>query len=250
MTIKVTSNAAEISARLQRIAEKQVPFMVQQAVNKVARNAEQALKNQMDVNFKQPSRFTKSGIVISPAKKKSGKFTAEINLKKSQKRWIGTEIDGGKRGVGAFGFKSVERKFSAWIGKSVSMIFNPKFFRANASGDITLNAMVKFIADVQNDIRKARIPTRVKNVSNYIEGKKYWINLEQGRKLPMGIYMRYGNRGPLGGMGRKLHLMVLFRTSFQYKKRYRYWETARGSIEKDLKDAIKEAWIQAIATAR
>lgn len=95
VALNLRSDYLKLSARLDDIAKKQMPFAAARALTDAARDAAQTITVALPSIFDRPTPFTTRAIAVMPARKET--LTAQVFVKDIQAKYLELEETGGTR---------------------------------------------------------------------------------------------------------------------------------------------------------
>jgi hypothetical protein len=93
--IRIVSNAAAFLARMDRARKSHIPFAVAVALTRTASDAKAATERRIADKFDRPTPFTRRGVFVSAARKKT--WRATVGIKRIQAEYLGLQERGGVR---------------------------------------------------------------------------------------------------------------------------------------------------------
>jgi hypothetical protein len=220
--ISVKSNISEVlgfTARLNR----QYEFAVASALTAVVKDVQAAMPAALEADLDKPTRFTKSGFGIAPARK--DRLTAAVFAKTAQAQYLRYQIEGGQR--------------------------QPKRKALRLPGNVQLDAFGNMPpALVRQLIARAKANKRVTKAQGKRFGLSRGLDLFYGDPQddrPPGIYQRVKTSETES----RLIPVVLFPAQpATYRKRFDFKGRARKIVLASLEPRLRAAWARAQATAR
>jgi hypothetical protein len=253
ITIDLRTNAAQIVGSL-RNASKQTRFATAVALTRTAKAAEAAETHEIKDVFDRPTPFTQKAVFTKPATK--AHLTAAVYLKDfagkgvPASKYLKAEIKGGFRRLKKFeralvsagvmppGYYAVPGKaaemdaFGNMKGSEIVRILS--FFRAFPEAGYRANI---------TDKGKARLAKGSKRKGTL--GYEYFVGAPVDGKLPLGIWQRF-----FLGHGQAIKPVIIFVKSAQYQKLFDFEYVARKTVEKEFPRQMRQAYQEAIRTAR
>jgi hypothetical protein len=219
--IDVSSNIKRLSASLDRLAQKQLPYATAQALNKVAGRVKPAEQQNIRDKFTKPTPFTQNSIGVSRANKAS--LTAAVFVKDIAAKYLQPYEDGGKHFL------------------SSRALLNPKDIRLNQYGQLPRATLAKLKA--RPDIFIGIVKTKAGPVNGV------WQRVTApGRKLVAanGRRLRGLNQGPTA----TLKLLIRFGDALPVNKCLEFGATGQRVVDAHLQGDFADALAAALSIAR
>lgn len=214
-TVKVRG-LPELLSSMDDLARNQAPFAIAKAMTATVRQAKAAEDKYIPQVFDKPTPFTQRAVAFTGATK--AKLTASVFIKDVQAKYLEAEAEGGKRQ-----FKSFEQQFAS--SGPVQVALPARGTPLNQYGNLT-KAKIKSIAASLNKTGKKQ---------------KFFLGVPKGHTLPLGIYAR---------MGSSLVPVLVFASSANYQKRFKFDEVGTATITAEFPSNLTKAWDEAVRTAR
>lgn len=257
MKININVNTAEFQ-RAMGVAESQVKYAASRAINKVAKQGQQAVQAEMRKVFDRPTEWVINSLRLKPATK--AKLEAEVAFKdrnsvESSRTMVEPHVVGGSRR-----FKAMEARLrgigmlpAGWFvvpGSAAKVDANGNMSR----GQITqvLNVLGSY---TEAGFNKANINTVRRLAKGGLKssqygqfGFTYWVNPMAGKRtkhLPPGVYQRVQT-----GFGSSLKPVMVFVNATSYKKRLDFYSIVQRTAEANLSTEFTNAFNEAMRTAR
>lgn len=233
MSIKVESNLAEVTKRLQGM-QKQIPFALSLAVNRTAQAVKAGLRDEMARVFDRPTPFTLYALQLTPGNKAMPEATVWIKdaARYGERHYLLPQVMGGSRDM-----KRSERHLgSYWVpglgtrgGANVGSL-QDKYGNLRPGLVTEILAYTGTHPDLHSRLSDASLK-RNKRWRKYA----YFIEWKDGK--PVGVMMRIGKGDP--------RTVLHFIKSPTYKQRFDFYgvghRIARQAGPKALADAVQQA---------
>jgi hypothetical protein len=253
MQISIKTNFPEVRAAMQKAA-KQVPYAMQQALNKTAAKAVDAVRKEMPKVFDRPTPWVTNSLRIKYATKSN--LQAELGYKdrnsaESSRTMIEPHVYSGKRH-----FKAMEARlmkiglipagWNAVPGGGARLDANGNMSRGQISQLLNvLGAYTEAGYNKANDKTSERLAKgrAKKNIYGFV----YWVNKvgsTKARHLPPGVYQRVTT-----AFGSSLKPVLVFVKQASYRQRLDFFGVAQAVIDKEFPGEFNRAFEAAMATA-
>jgi hypothetical protein len=234
MQINITTNLAEVRAAIAQYGN-QARFAASQALNRTAKDLQQAIPAELERVLDNPTPFTtRNSTFLKPAKKDN--LEAIIGFKDKQARYMALQIAGGQRAPGPGGIKlpgNIQLNGFGNIPKGTIARL-----KAAAQTGTLGNALAKRINTTGAERRRGAAPIQL------------FYGIPQGRpNAPMGIWRRIPPSTP-GGKGKLIPVIVFSQTPATYKAKFDFQGLAKTTMDANFTDHFNTALAAALASAR
>ena len=216
ITINLSSNVAEVKAKLRKDLQRQVPFAASRAINELAFDTREFIKDQMDVYYEGGAvSYTKNAIYSSKSTKRNLVATVFVGGKDEHRiNYILNTIDGGTA-------TPRKKALTDPVGKNI---------RLTAKGaNIPRGAIGRMLAKPGYFVHEFN-PKRRKN---------------QKTPMPTGVYYRSKKGGKM-----TTKLMVIFKKEDQHAPSFPIRLPARKFVNRHFKPLLMKYLRQAIASRK
>lgn len=247
LTVKI-EGLDKVRKSLDDLAKRQVPYAASRALNITAQRVRTDSIVTMGRVFDRPTEWTLNSLFVKPATKQ--KLEAVVWLKDyaakgtPASKYLAPQIFGGPRGM-----KRFERALQH------AGILPPGWFvtpgggaRLDAHGNVSRGQYVQALSALraspdpwQNRTGSARSRRNARKAQYFVGGRQG----TKGAHLAPGIYQRFGSTG-----GAPIKPVFAFVRAPQYQARFKFFDVARRTIERDLIRSFNEELAHALATAR
>ena len=233
--MKIYIDATRIEKDVARM-QKQMPFVIRKTLTGVARNAEVAIRSEMQKVFDRPTPYTLKSIYSSGAN--GNRPFALVGLREfgggRPAKYLAPEVLGGARNVKAF-----ER---AMGGRAlVPTIATPLDQYGNISRGMIGKILSQLHARYDPNMNETVVSKRRKGAGS----ARFFVLSGSHGNLSPGIYARFGS-----GHGASVKAMLRFHVIPSYRKRMRLWDLAEETIAKTASAELAKAFEGAMGTAR
>lgn len=259
IALKVTGIEA-LQKRLDKVSAGQLPFAMALALTRTAQDAKDALVNEMRAVFDRPTPYTLSSHYVKAATKRD--LSAKVYLKEfagkgtPAGKFLGPEIMGGHRVLKRFEM-ALRNKGLLPDGRYV---VPGKACPMDAYGNPQRSVIIQVLSYLQAfgeqgykaNITEARKAKLAKG-SRRKQGFEYFVSRGPGtfsysgrmQNLPAGIWKRTSFAA-----GSAVQPIFMFVKSPIYSKRYNFYEVAHRVAKSKFAGHFREAWREALATAK
>lgn len=236
MQINITTNLEEVRAAIAQYGN-QARFAASQALNRTAKDLQQAIPAELERVLDNPAPFTtRNSTFLKPAKKDN--LEAIIGFKDRQARYMALQIAGGRRAPGPGGIKL------------------PGNIQLNGFGNIPKGTITRLKAAAQTGTLGNALAKRI-NASGADRRKgakpiQLFYGIPQGPNwsgAPMGIWRRIPPSTP-GGKGKLIPVIVFSQTPATYKAKFDFQGLAKKTMDAKFNDHFNSALAAALASAR
>lgn len=218
----VTSNIRQVLSFTDRLSS-QYAFAVASALTDTVKVVQRAMPDAAAQDLQEPTRFTRAGFYIVPARK--DRLVASVGIKDKQAQYLRYQVDGGRR---------------APLRKALRL---PSEVQLDASGNMPAGLVRQLVARAKANKRATKTQAQRFGVSQALD----LFYGEPGEGRPAGIYKRV----VLSATRHQLIPIVVFpKQSAQYKPRFKFRERAQSLVAATFEPALRKAWARAMATAR
>ncbi|HPG52321.1 MAG TPA: hypothetical protein PLL11_17225 [Spirochaetota bacterium] len=259
ITMKVTG-VEELQKRLDKVSAGQLPFAMALALTRTAQDAKDALVKEMRAVFDRPTPYTLSSHYVKAATKRD--LSAKVYLKEfagkgtPAGKYLGPEIMGGHRGL---------KRFEMAL-RRVGLLPEGRFVvpgsacPMDAYGNVQRSVIVQVLSYLQafgeqgykaniTEARKARLAKGNRRKQGFV----YFVSRGRGtlsatgrmQNLPAGIWKRTSFAA-----GSAVQPIFMFVKTPTYAKRYNFYEVAHRVAKSNFAGHFREAWREALATAK
>lgn len=227
MELSVKHTIMDVLPKLEQFTSRQAPFAIAKALTSTAKEVQAGLTGALPATFDRPTAWTRKAFAFKRAEKTD--LTAWVFAKDSQAKYLRWQVQGGKRRV-----KGFEKRFDAMVrgeqpkGQALVPTRN---VRLDASGNVSL-ATIRKMSQERNSSGK---------VGRYFIGQPKGAGKNAG--LPAGIYARM-NRN------KRIELQMAFVQEPTYRKRLDMPGIGKRVVDQRFVANLRDAWAQAIRTAR
>lgn len=249
MKINLQTNAPDVAARVSAIG-KQAVFAAAVSLTRSAKEAQEAIKNEMRRAFEGPTSYAINGTFLKGATK--DRLEAKVWVKDNSfgkgttaDRFLLPQIYGGKRGQ-----KGMEKLLQA------NRLMQPGWFAVPAAGaqldgngNVKRSQIVQIMSQLQlqrgsgYDSKASGKARSNRTIAR--QGVTYFALREKHKGLKPGIYLK--RKFALGTAVRPVFIFV---SSAQYKPRMRFFEVGQETMERRFRYHFNIELASAIATAR
>jgi hypothetical protein len=230
MQINITTNLAEVRAAIAQYGN-QARFAASQALNRTAKDLQQAIPAELRRVLDNPTTFTTRNSTYLTLSKKNN-LEATVGFKDRQARYMALQIAGGRRAPGPAGIKL------------------PGNIQLNAFGNIPRGTIARLKAAAKSGSLGGALARRI-NAS----GKgavQLFYGIPQGKgwnNAPMGIWRREPSSTP-GGKGKLVPVIVFSKTPATYKAKFNFEGLAKTTTNAKFAGHFNTALAAALASAR
>lgn len=219
--ITIKADVADTVRYLSDLQKKQVPFACSRALNAVAKDVKTAEQQEMQTVFHAPRPYTLNSLFIRKYARKTD-LTAIVDFKdgsggRSAEKYLHAQIWGGSRRQKAVESFLIGRKLMPGGMKAV-----PGAIKLDRHGNISMAAFRRLVAGVDT-------------------GTHFVLHKRRG-KLEPGLYRRF-KRG-------KVKPMLIYVSGVSYTRRFKYFDTARRTVQSKYRGHFDRELQHALATAR
>ena len=249
MRINVQTNFPEASTRLRELG-RQAPFVAAVTLTRSMKDAQVAIKSEMQRAFVGPTTYTLNGTFLKPAKKTDLEARVWVKDNPSGKgtpadRFLLPQIYGGSRGQ-----KGMERLLqrsglmpAGWYAVPAAGA------QLDGNGNVKRSQIVQILSQLKLQ-RGAGFESRVtgsarSNRTIARQGVTYFALAKKHRGLEPGIYLK--RRFAHGAAVRPVFIFV---QSVQYQPRLRFFEVGTATVNARFPGHFDTEWAKAVATAR
>ncbi len=226
MEIDLSADLRPLLSRLQNV-ERQIPFVIANALTKTAVKTKPAIREEMIATFDRPTRYTLNSLFVRPAKKADANPSARVWIKDSQNAALDTrqftggtpaaeylwpQIAGGSRPLKRFEI----RLKNAGILPAGMYVVPGRECKLDRYGNPDLGQMVAVLAKLGTIREGASLGGRRRN--SRFAGAQYFVS-HRGRAR--GIWQRLPNR--------RLAAIYIFVDHVAYRRRFDFARVARES---------------------
>lgn len=252
ITISVKNDLAQAKKLLRSIDSKQIPFAIQQAINKTAYQVKDELVAEMKRVFDRPTPYTLNAIRVKTTDKKT--LEALVWLKDefgtskgtAATKYLYPQIAGGGRSV---------KRFEKWMqGRGIlpngMHVVPASGAELDQYGNIKRGTFTKVLSKLQanpDPMANETIASRKRASSRRAKQPKasYFVGRPGNGKLPLGIWARYGF-----GAGSAVKPVMFFVGQPKYRKRFHFMEVAAKTTKARFLINLKNATEYAMRTAK
>jgi hypothetical protein len=257
MKIGIQHDMNDLVRRLD-VQQKQVPFAASLTINRTAQLVKEAEIKDMRDSFDRPVPYTLNSVFIEPSTKQN--LTAKVWIKDDGGKgnaaadYLLPQIMGGERAL-----KKFERALQLLLVLPKGMRIVPgNGAEMNAYGNMS-QGQIKQILSYFNAAQltsgysantTASRREKLRKGTKTQRGMEYFVGRPAGGRLPLGIWQRITQFARHGDSASKLIPIMIFVTNAQYRKLFRFDETAQQVIAREWSRQFEMAAKQAMATAK
>lgn len=232
MQIDLTSNLAQVQAAIAQYG-RQASFAVSQALNRTAKDLQQAIPRELDRVLDNPTPFTtRNSTYLQPAKRDN--LEAVVGFKDRQSKYLRFQAAGGRRMPGPGGIKL------------------PGNIQLDGFGNIPKGTIKRLKAAAESGRLGGALARRI-NVSGRRRGAppiELFYGIPQGRRnAQMGIWRREPSATP-GGRSKLVPVIIFTRTPADYRARFDFVGLARTTLNAKFAGHFSTTLAAALASAR
>jgi hypothetical protein len=241
IAISVETNVAALTAQLNDLERRQLPFALAHALTMTARRVQDAEVREMREVFDRPKPYTLGSLFTKSATKST--LTSQVGIKADSptERALSAEIEGGQRQAKPFekvlrAAGLIPNGYFAVPGSAATM---------DAYGNMDrkqLGAILRYL-----DANKANVKKRARLArgSASRQGIAYFVGAPGGGELPLGIWQRIHF-----AHGSAIKPMVIFVPDAHYQRLFQFYRVAEQTIARDFEPQFRASLAEALATAR
>jgi hypothetical protein len=220
--ISVKTNINEVLRFTDRLS-KQYEFAVASALTEVVKTVRDAMPAAVDEDLDKPTRFTRQGFAIVPARK--DKLTASVVVKAKQAQYLSYQVEGGQRAPAKTALRL------------------PAQVQLDAYGNVPAGLIRQLVARAKANKRVTKTQGQRFGVSQQLD--LFYGDPADGR--PAGIYKRV----VISATKHQLVPIIVFpKQSARYEKRFDFHGRAGRIVNAQFERILRAAWVRAKATAR
>lgn len=249
MRVNIQTNFPDVAERL-RLLGRQAPFVAAVSLTRSIKDAQVAVKAEMQRAFDRPTAYALNGTFIKPATKQ--KLEARIWVKDNPSgkgtpadRFLLPQINGGVRGL-----KGMERLLqrnglmqSGWFAVPAAGA------QLDGNGNVKRSQIVQILSQLRVQ-RGAGSESRAtgsarSNRTIARQGVTYFALARKHRGLEPGIYLKRKF-----GHGSAVRPVFVFVAAVQYRPRLRFFEVGSATVNARFPVHFDEAWTKAVTQSR
>lgn len=243
-TIQIRDDFDKLSAYVDVIYRRQLPFALSQAANKLAKLGVSDLQEEMRRVFDKPTRWVLNGAYARTGTKNDPHgeiFVKDFGGKgtgTSAEKVLNAEILGGERHL-----KRFERAMGYRLGDA-QYIVPGRGARLNAYGNITKGQIQKILSALgAAETTAGYQANRTKLSAKRHRNEVFFIATSHRDGKPLGVYQ-------VVGKGRVQPVWLFTRKKPAYRSRLAFYAVIRRSVDQHRDQTIRDALDEAIRTAR
>jgi hypothetical protein len=220
--INVSSNIKEVLGYTARLSS-QFNFAVASALTETVKTVQAAMPAALEEDLQRPTRFTKSGFYITPARK--DRLVATVGVKAAQAMYLRWQVDGGMRTP------------------TRQALRLPSQVQVDGFGNIPAGLIRQLVARAKANKRTTKTQAQRFGVSQQLD----LFYGEPGDGRPAGIYKRV----VISATRHQLVPIIVFpKQAARYTQRFDFRGRARRIVQSTFDATLARTWRKAQATAR
>lgn len=240
LTIDVRADVAALTRSLNDVQRKQIPFATALALTRTAFSARDDVKAEMARVFDRPTPFTLNSVFAKPATKDKLEYRVflrdEAFKGTAPAEYLQPQIEGGSRTPKRFE-RAIQRGGILSRGR---LAVPGKRARLNAYGNQPRGQITKILSQLRAS------PDPLQNATGSKRSER--------KRRQSGAYFLFGPpgspRGVLERVGQQVTPVMVFINHATYRKRFRFYDIAKRTVDRQFVGQFERALTHALATAR